>query len=244
VQANLEAQAAVVAANAKVEEASLNLGFTRITSPIDGIASIANGQIGDLVGPTTGELTTVSTVDPIKVYYSVTEQAYINFTKLFTTESNRYERLRQLEIDLVLADGAMYPLKGKIYATDRQISPTTGALRVAALFPNPNYALRPGQFARIRVKFELANGVLLIPQKAVSELQGNYQVAVVNDDSKVHIQPVRVGERIGTLWIIQEGLRAGQRVIVEGTQKVKESTLVNTTNAPPVDMAQNLGSAK
>jgi membrane fusion protein (multidrug efflux system) len=233
VQANLEAQAAVVAAKAKVEEADLNLGFTRITSPIDGVASIANGQIGDLVGPTTGELTTVSTVDPIKVYYNVTEQAYINFTKLFATESNRYERLRQLEIELVLADGATYPLKGKIYAADRQISPTTGALRVAALFPNPNYSLRPGQFARIRVKFELANGVLLIPQKAVSELQGSYQVAVISDDSKVHIQPVRVGERIGTQWIIQEGLHTGQRIVVEGTQKVKEGILVNTTNAAP-----------
>src|SRR5207248_9447443 len=124
-------------------------------------------------------LTTVSKVDPIKVYYNVTEQAYINFTKLFATESNRYERLRQLEIELVLADGAVYPLKGKIYAADRQISPTTGALRVAALFPNPNYTLRPGQFGRIRVKFDLANGALLVPQKAVSELQGAYQVAVV-----------------------------------------------------------------
>ena len=236
VQANLEARAAVVAATALVEQADLNLGFTRILSPIDGMASIANGQIGDLVGPGTGELTTVSTVDPIKVYYNVTEQAYINFTKLFATESNRYERLRQLDLELILTDGATYPLKGKIYAADRQISLTTGALKIAALFPNPNYSLRPGQFARIRVKFELANGALLVPQKAVSELQGSYQVAVVNDDSKVHIQGVRVGERFGRDWIIQEGLRPGQRVIVEGLQKVKEGSVVNTTNAPP-DMA-------
>src|SRR5215472_9833462 len=145
VQANLEAKAAVVSAKAQVEQADLNLGFTKITSPINGIASIAKAQIGDLVGPATGELTTVSTVDPIKVYYNVTEQAYINFAKQFTTEGDRYGRLRQLEIDLVLADGAMYPLKGKIYAADRQISPTTGALRVEALFPNPNAALRPGE---------------------------------------------------------------------------------------------------
>src|SRR5882762_8090322 len=199
-QANLEAQATVVAAKAQVEQAELNLGFTRIISPIEGVASIASGQIGDLVGPTSGELTTVSTVDPIKVYYNVTEQAYINFTRLFTTESNRYERLRQLEIELVLADGAVYPLKGKIYAADRQISPTTGALRVAALFPNPNFALRPGQFGRIRVKFDLANGALLVPQKAVAELQGSYQVAIVDAENKIHIQPVRVGDRIGTLW--------------------------------------------
>jgi membrane fusion protein (multidrug efflux system) len=160
VQANLEAKAAVLSAKARVEQAQLNLEFTRIVSPIDGIASIANGQIGDLVGPTSGELTTVSTVDPIKAYYNVTEQAYINFTKLFSTERDRYERLGQLEIELILADGAVYPHKGKIYAADRQISPTTGALRVAALFPNPNAALRPGEFGRVRVKFDVASASL------------------------------------------------------------------------------------
>jgi membrane fusion protein (multidrug efflux system) len=243
VQANLEAKAAVVAAKAQVEQAELNFGFTKILSPIDGIASIANGQIGDLVGPATGELTTVSTVDPIKAYYNVTEQAYINFTKLFATESNRYDRLRQLELELILADGAVYPLKGRIYAADRQISPTTGALRVAALFPNSNYALRPGQFARIRVKFDLAAGALLVPQKAVSELQGTYQVAVLDSDNQVHVQVVRVGERIGTHWIIQEGLHAGQRVIVEGTQKVREGTVVNATNAPPEPVAGTIPAA-
>src|SRR5205809_1606954 len=233
VQANLEAQAAVVSARAQVEQTDLNLGFTRIISPIDGIASIANGQIGDLVGPSTGDLTVVSTVDPIKVYYNVTEQAYINFTKLFATERDRYERLGKLEIELILSDGAVYPLKGKIYAADRQISPSTGALRVAALFPNPNNALRPGEFGRVRVKFDVASGALLVPQRAVSELQGSYQVAVVGAENKVHIQPVRVGERSGPLWIIQEGLHPGQRVVVEGIQKVREGMVVNPTNAPP-----------
>jgi membrane fusion protein (multidrug efflux system) len=237
VQANLEAQAAVVAAKAQVEQAEVNLGFTQITSPIDGVASIATGQIGDLVGPGSGELTTVSTVDPIKVYFNVTEQAYINFTRLFETESNRYDRLRKLEIQLVLADGGFYPLKGQIYAADRQVSPTTGALRVAALFPNPNFALRPGLFGRVHIKFDLANGALLVPQKAVSELQGSYQVAVVNSENKVHIQPVRVGERMGMQWIIQEGLHPGDRVIVEGIQKVREGAIVNATNAPPESIA-------
>ena len=231
VQANLEAQAAVVSAKAQVEQADLNLGFTRIRSPIDGIASIANGQIGDLVGPSTGELTTVSTVDPIKVYYNVTEQAYINFTKLFATERDRYDRLGKLEIELILADGAAYPIKGKIYAADRQISPTTGALRVAALFPNPNNALRPGEFGRVRVKFDVASGALLVPQRAISELQGSYQIAVVDAESKIRIHPVRVGERSGPLWIIQEGLHPGQVVVVEGIQKVKEGMIVTTTNA-------------
>jgi len=233
VQANLEAQAAVIAAKAQVEQANVNLGFTQITSPIDGVASLAKGQIGDLVGPGSGDLATVSTLDPIKAYYNVTEQAYINFTKLYESESNRYERLRQLGIELILADGTVYPLKGTNYATDREVSATTGALRIAALFPNPNYVLRPGQFGRIRVKFAIANGALLVPQKAVSELQGSFQVAVVDAENKVHIQPVKVGERFGTDWIIQEGLHPGQKIIVEGTQAAREGIVVNPTNAPP-----------
>jgi RND family efflux transporter MFP subunit len=230
VQADLEAKAAVVSARAQVEQAQLNLGFTRITSPIDGIASIAKAQIGDLVGPATGELTTVSTIDPIKVYYNVTEQAYINFAKLFSTETDRIERLKQLEIDLILTDGSVHPLKGKIFAADRQIGQTTGALRVEALFPNPGYSLRPGEFARVRVKLDLKHDSILVPQRAVSELQGNFQVALVLPDNKIHIQPVRVGDRSGDLWVIEEGLHAGDHVVVEGTQKVREGVTVVTTN--------------
>jgi membrane fusion protein (multidrug efflux system) len=230
VQADLEAKAAVVSAKARVEEAQLNLEFTRITSPIDGVASIARAQVGDLVGPASGELTTVSTVDPIKAYYNVTEQAYINFSKRFSTDTDRIERLKQLEIELILADGTVYPLKGRIYAADRQIGATTGALRLEALFPNPGNALRPGEFARLRVKFDLKHDTLLVPQRAVSELQGSYQVAVIDADNKIHIQPVRVGERSGNLWIIEEGLRAGQHVVVEGIQRIREGLVVNTTN--------------
>ncbi len=239
VQADLEAKAAVVSAKAHVEQAQLNLGFTRITSPIDGIASIARAQIGDLVGPASGELTTVSTIDPIKAYYNVTEQAYINFTRLFATESNRYERLKQLETELILTDGKAYPLKGTNSAVDRQIGPTTGALRVEALFPNPNYALRPGQFARIRIKFDMRHNAILVPQRAVSELQGNYQMAVVDAQNKIHIQPVQVGERTGTQWIIESGLNPGDRVVVEGLQKVRDGVTVTTTNyvAAPVPQA-------
>jgi len=230
VQANLEAKAAVVSAKAQVEQAQLNLEFTTITSPIDGIASIARAQIGDLVGPATGELTTVSTVDPIKVYYNVTEQAYINFSKQFATENDRYSRLRQLDIELILTDGTVYPLKGKIFATDRQIGLTTGALRVEALFPNPGNSLRPGEFARVRVKLDLKHDSILVPQRAISELQGSYQVAVVEPDNKIHIRPVRVGERTGALWVVEEGLHAGDRVVVEGTQKIREGVTVITTN--------------
>jgi membrane fusion protein (multidrug efflux system) len=230
VQANLEAKAAVLSAKAQVEQAQLNLGFTKIISPIDGIASIAKGQIGDLVGPGTGELTTVSTIDPIKAYYNVTEQAYINFARLFLKESDRSERLKQLEIQLILADGSVYPEIGRIYTPDRAIGQTTGALRLEARFPNPDSVLRPGEFVRVRVKFDVNHGALMVPQRAVSELQGAYQVDVVDADNKVHIQPVRVGERNGSLWIIEQGLQPGQRVIVEGLQKVRDGALVNPTN--------------
>ncbi len=238
VQADLEAKAAVVSAKAQVEQAQLNLEFTRITSPIDGIASIAKAQLGDLVGPATGELTTVSTIDPIKVYYNVTEQAYINFTKMFSTETDRIERLKQLDIDLILTDGTVYALKGRIFAADRQIGQTTGALRVEALFPNPGYALRPGEFARVRVKLDLKHGSLLVPQRAVSELQGGYQVAVVGQDSKVHMLPVRVGQRSGNFWVIEEGLSVGQRVVVEGLQKVRDGVAVTATEFVAAPLAQ------
>jgi len=242
VQANLEAKAAVVSAKAQVEQAQLNLEFTKITSPIDGIASIAKAQIGDLVGPATGELTTVSTVDPIKAYYNVTEQAYINFSKQFTTEGDRYGRLRQLDIELILTDGSVYPLKGKIFAADRQIGLTTGALRLEALFPNPGNSLRPGEFARVRVKLDLKHDSILVPQRAVSELQGNFQVAVVGPDSKIHIQPVRVGERTGAQWVIEEGLHPGDRVVVEGTQKIREGVTVMTTNYVTGQLVQAVAS--
>jgi RND family efflux transporter MFP subunit len=230
VQANLEAKAVVLSAKAQVEQAQLNLGFTRIVSPINGIASIAKGQIGDLVGPGTGELTTVSTIDPIKAYYNVTEQAYINFARLYLKENDRTERLKQLEIQLILADGTVYSQTGRIFAPDRQIGPTTGALRLEALFPNADYTLRPGQFVRVRVKFDVRRGALMVPQQAVSELQGAYQVAVVDQDKKVHIQPVQVGERSGVYWIIESGLKSGQTVVVEGLQKIRDGMAVNTTN--------------
>jgi RND family efflux transporter MFP subunit len=241
VQANLEAEAAVVSAKAQVEQADLNLGFTRITSPIDGIASIATAQIGNLVGPSSGELTTVSTIDPIKAYYNVTEQAYINFTKTSGTQAARDERLKKLDIDLILTDGTVYPLKGTNFAADREIGATTGALRVEAMFPNPANALRPGEFARIHVKIDVRHNALLVPQRAVSELQGSYQVAVVDGENKVHIQPVRVGDRTGNLWIIEDGLHSGDRVVVEGTQKVREGVSVTTTNFTPA-MAQSIAS--
>jgi len=241
VQANLADKAAVTSARAAVDQAQLNLEFTRILSPIEGIAGIAKAQIGDLVGPSSGELTTVSTIDPIKAYYSVTEQAYINFTRLFVDPTVRTERTRQLELQLIFADGSTYPREGRVFAVDRQISPTTGALRVEALFPNPDHALRPGQFARVRVKFDTKKGALLVPQRAVSELQGSYQIVVVGSDNKGHIQPVKVGERSGAMWIIEEGLKPGERVVVEGIQKVKEGTAVNPKPFEPAAKPETPG---
>ena len=242
VQADLEAKAAVLSAKAQVEQAQLNLGFTSVVSPVDGTASIAKGQIGDLVGPSTGELATVSTIDPIKAYYNVTEQAYINFARLYLRENDRQERLKQLEIQLILADGTVYPLTGRIYAPDLQIGLTTGALRLEALFPNPDHTLRPGQFVRVRVKFDTRSGALMVPQRAVSELQGAYQVDLVDEENKVRIQPVRVGERSGSLWIIAQGLEPGQRVVVEGLQKVRDGVLVSPTNFAPQTIPTAQGS--
>ena len=230
IQAEIEAKAAVVSAKAQVDQARLNLGFTKITSPIDGIPSFARAQIGDLVGPASGELTTVSALDPIKAYFNVSEQSYVNFTRLFETESARSEQIKHLEAELIFPDGMAYSLKGKINAIDRSIGLTTGALRVEALFPNPDNALRPGQFVRVRVKVETRQNAVLVPYRAVSELQGSYQVAVVDAENKIHIQPVRLGERTGNKCIVEEGLESGQQVVVEGTQKISEGATVSVTN--------------
>ncbi len=221
------AQAGVKSASADVETAQLNLGFTRITSPIDGIAGIAQAQVGNLVGPTTNMLTTVSTVDPIKVYFTASEQEYLNYARLHPTQSERDEAASQLELKLILSDGTIFPHSGRFFVADRQVDQTTGAIRLAGIFPNPNNTLRPGQYGRVRAETSLKEGALVVPQRAVSELQGSYQVAVVGADNKVSIRPVKVGERDGTMWIIDEGLKPGERVVAEGTQKVRPDVVVN-----------------
>ena len=225
--AERSASAAVVAARAAVEKARLDLDFTSIISPIDGMAGIAKAQIGDLVGPSQGgELTTVSMINPIKVYYTINEQAYINFMKRFPSGAAGLEQARKLDIELILGDGSSYPFKGRFTAFDRQIDVRTGTLRVATTFPNPHYLLRPGQFVRVRVLAGTRKGALLIPQRAVIELQGSYQVALVNPENRVEMQPVRLGDRIGALWLIESGLKPGQRVVAEGAGKIKQGMLV------------------
>lgn len=227
VQANLAAQAQSKADQAAVEGAELNLGFTKITSPIDGIAGTALAQIGDLVGPGGPVLTTVSTIDPIKVYFTASEQSYLAYRREYTNETERATHEQSLELQLVLADGSVYPHPGRFYFAGREVNPTTGTIQLAGLFPNPGYVLRPGQFARVRAKTQTREGALLIPQRAVSQLQGSYQVDTVQPDNKVHVQTVSVGERIGSRWLIEKGLKPGDRVIVEGTQKAKEGVAVN-----------------
>jgi len=228
IQVNLAAKAQVDAAKAQVEaakaqvaSAQLNLGFTKVVSLIDGIAGIAQAQIGDLVTPST-LLTTVSTVNPIKIYFPVSEREYLDYVK-----EHPEEEKRPLTLQMVLANGLVYPHEGQTSLADRQVDPKTGTLRIQGLFPNPGNVLRPGQYARIRTIIRTRRGALLVPQKAVSELQGNYQVAVVGSDNKVQIRPVKVGERAGTDWIIEQGLKPGERVVAEGVQKVRGGMTVN-----------------
>ena len=233
VQANRAAEAQVRAAKAQIDAAKaqvataqLNLGFTKIVSLIDGIAGVAQAQIGDLVGPTT-LLTTVSTVDPIKVYFPVSERGYLDYIKENPDAAKRAAQERKLALELILADGSLYAYKGNFSFADRQVDVKTGTLRLEGLFPNPGNILRPGQFARVRAITTTKKDALLVPQRAVTELQGSYQVAVVGSDNKVSIRPVKVGERVGTEWIIDEGLKPGDRVVAEGVQRAKAGMTVN-----------------
>ena len=221
------AQAAIQTATAAVETAQINLGFTRITSPIDGIPGIAQLQVGALVSPASGTITTVSTLDPIKVYFTASEQEYIDFARRFPTAELRQADLRQVEFELILADGETYPRKGKFSFADRQVDVRTGAIKVAALFPNPGNSLRPGLYGRVRASIRSREKALLVPQRAVIDLQGTRQIAVVDKDDTVKIRDVKLAETIGTDWIIDEGLSPGERVVVEGVQKVRQGTRVS-----------------
>ena len=229
IQAYEAAKGATAAAKAAVEQSNLNLGWTRITAPIDGVVGIAKAQIGDLVDANT-EVTSMSTLDPIKVYFPVSEQEYLGAAEMIR---QRYKEKKEgdayggPQLELILDGEKVYPHKGQYFLIDRQVDVKTGTILVAALFPNPNNLLRPGQFARVRAVTKTKEKALLVPQRAVTELQGNYQVAVVTPDNKVDIRPVKVGQRTGNLWIIDQGLRQGERVVVEGLQKLKAGMTVS-----------------
>ncbi|QFY43471.1 efflux RND transporter periplasmic adaptor subunit [Candidatus Methylospira mobilis] len=224
VQDDLSAAANVLAARAAVEKAAVNLGFTRIISPIDGVAGISNAQLGDLVGPsgTSGLLTTVSTIDPIKVFVPLGEKEYLLKAEKINKPQRDTEPQQHLDqLDLILANGSVHPYKGRFYFADRQVDVKTGTIMVATLFPNPGNILRPGQFAKVRYIDSMRTGALLVPQRAVMDVQGSNQLAVVGPDDKISFRPVQMGERYGSSWVVTSGLQAGERVVVEGLQKAK-----------------------
>ncbi len=240
-QANQANKASVEAARAAVDNTKLNLGWTKVTAPISGIAGISVAQIGDLVTPST-LLTTISQVDPIKVYYPISEQEYLHFARrIHEIDEGRGGERPPLE--LILADGSTYPERGKFTFADRQVNLQTGTITMQGLFPNPGNILRPGQYAKVRVAPDLRKGALLVPQRAVQELQGIYQVAVVGPDNVVQIRTVKSGERVGSLWIINEGLKLGERVVVEGLQKVRNGLTVNPKPVPAEPETKSVSAA-
>ena len=234
VQNNLAAKATVETAKAQiqtyeaaVENARINLGFTRLTAPIDGVAGQAQLQVGALVNPGSGPVTSVSTLDPIKVYFTVGEPQYLEWRRRFPTEVSRQEADKNLRLELILADGSTYSHTGTFYFADRQVNESTGAIRIAGLFPNPWNILRPGGYGKVRAVIRNQKDALLVPQRAVTELQGSYQAAVVDSENKVNIRTITLGESIGSDWIVTQGLNPGDRVVAEGVQKVREGVRVN-----------------
>ena len=215
------ATAAIQAVTATVETAKLNLSFTRLTSPIEGLAGVAQQQVGALVSPASGPVTTVSTVNPIKVYFTASEQEYLAFHRRYATPTSLDAARKGLRLELILTDVTIYPHIGTYSFADREVNQGTGAIRIAGLFPNPDNLLRPGQYGRVRTSIRTTEGALLVPQRAVTELQGTYQVAVVDRDNKIIIRNVKPSDRVGSQWIIDEGLKPGESVVAEGVQKVR-----------------------
>ncbi len=226
VQAKLGAQASVESAKAAVEQAQLNLEWTKVTSLVDGIAGIAQVQIGNLVGPNS-MLTSVSQVDPIKVFFPINEHEYLLAQRKSNVVPGKHTiNFFGTSVRLILTDGSTYPQIGTVLLADRQVDANTGTIRIVAAFPNPGNILRPGQYGRVRVETDMKKGALMLPQSAVAESQGSYQVAVVGSDHKVSMRTVKPGATVGTMWVIDEGLKPGEQVVVEGLQQLKEGTLV------------------
>jgi membrane fusion protein, multidrug efflux system len=226
-QLNLANVAKVGALEAAVQTAQLNLGFTRITAPVDGIAGLANAQIGDLVGTSsTSSLTTVSKIDPIRLYFPISEKEYKEHANALREAMQKPYSERPEAIEMLFADGTVYPKKGRFSFVDRQVDPTTGTILIAASFPNPERTLRPGQFAKARAVIDKIPGALLVPERALLELQGGYQIGVVGADNKAEIRPIKVGPRFNGQMVVTEGLKEGEKVIVEGIQKVRPGMIV------------------
>jgi len=224
-QAQIEAaKAAVVAAKAAVETANVNLGFTKLVSPIDGVAGAATTQVGNLVGPSSSAVTTVSTLDPIKANFTVSEQEYLSLTRHDST-------MNHLQLELILSDGTVHPHKGRFSFADRQVNSSTGSIQLTGLFPNPGNTLRPGQYGKVHASIGMRTGALLVPQRAVNEMQGNYSVAVVESSNTIRFAVVKVGDRIGSDWVVEEGVKPGERVVTDGLFKIRPGAQVNPKGA-------------
>lgn len=238
--ADRAARATLVSAHAAVDQAALNLGWTKVTSPIEGIAGIAKSQVGDLVGTAT-VMTTVSTVDPIRVSFGISEKEYLRFA----TSINRpnYATTQQGPfLDLVLDDGSVFSQKGRAVLVDREVDPRTGTMTIRGFFPNPGNILRPGQYGRVRSALDTKAGALLVPQRAVIELQGSFRVAVLGGDGKVDVRAVEPAEKVGTLWVIDKGLKAGETVIVTGLQYLRPGMAVKAKPASAEESSSSPGS--
>ena len=226
IQAYEAAQAMVAAAKAQVDQADLNLSFTKVRSLIEGVAGLAKGQIGDLVGPTT-VLTTVSQVEPIKAYFAISEQQYMKFAdRISAVAEGRRRGGEEKILELVLSDGSAYPRRGVVVLADRQVDVKTGTIRMVGAFENPGGILRPGMFGRVRAVTGVAKAALLVPQRSVVEAQGSYSVVVVDSNNQASIRPVKMGERVGQMWVVTDGIKAGEQVIAEGMQKAREGVTV------------------
>jgi membrane fusion protein (multidrug efflux system) len=235
-QAAAAQRANVSALEAAVRQAEINLGYTKITAPIDGIVGIANAHVGDLVGPSTATLTSISQVDPIKAMVNVGEQSFTEFITDHPDSDERERYLQGLEFDLSLADGNPYPHKGKFYAEDRNLDTRTGSIRMEFTFPNPGNRLRPGQFGKVRAVVKVAKGAQVIPEQAVTELQGNRLVAVVDSENKIAMRPVKLGERSGRMWQVIDGVKPGEKVVVQGLMKVPPGSTVRVKEwTPPAE---------
>ena len=226
IQATRASEAQVQAAEAAVTNARLNLDWTKIYSPIDGIAGIAPVQVGDLVTPAT-VLTSVSQVDPMKVTFPITEREYLHFADKIKERQERGRAEDEPDLQLVLADGSAYPHRGRFHVANREIDRETGTILVQALFPNPDGMLRPGLYAKVRAATETVRGALLVPERAVQEIQGTYQVAVVGSDDRIALRTVKTGPQLDGLWVVNEGLKPGERVVTQGLQKVRDGMVVS-----------------
>jgi len=240
IQNQMSAQGQVEAAQAAVEQAKLNLGFTAVRSPLDGLAGLARAQVGDLLGPSSGELTTVAKIEPIRVYFSVSQQMVTRMQERRIAEGKGTIRTTEEgpELELTLASGSVYPLKGRVRFANNQVDVKTGTVTVVGEFPNPNMLLVPGMFVRVRALVETLKDALLVPQEAVAEMQGRNLVALLGADNKVSIRPVVASLQFGRQWVISGNLKAGDRVVAEGIQKVREGAVVN-----PVPLAQKTAAA-